>query len=63
MIQNVLRTLGGIERYGIISLLLFFAIFAVMVIWALSLRKQHLCRMAELPLEDEDGAIHKHESL
>jgi hypothetical protein len=53
MIQNVLRTLGGIERYGIVSLCLFFAIFVVMLVWAFSLRKPHLNRMAELPLEPE----------
>lgn len=53
MIQNVLRNLGGIENYGIISLCLFFAIFAMMLVWAFSLGKTHLNRMAELPLEPE----------
>jgi cbb3-type cytochrome oxidase subunit 3 len=57
MIQNVLRNLGGIERYGIVSLVLFFAIFSIMVIWAFSLRKQHLNKMANMPLEsDDEGA-------
>lgn len=54
MIQNVLRNLGGIENYGIISLCLFFAIFAVLLAWAFSLRKPHLNRMAALPLETEN---------
>lgn len=54
MIQNVLRNLGGIENYGIISLCLFFAIFGLTVLWSFSLRKAHLNRMAELPLEPEN---------
>lgn len=58
MIQNVLRHLGGIENYGILSLCLFFLVFSGMVCWALLLRRNHLVRMAELPLENEPEPSH-----
>lgn len=53
MIQNVLRHLGGIEHYGIVSLCLFFAVFAGTIVWACAQKRAHLERMARLPLETE----------
>jgi cbb3-type cytochrome oxidase subunit 3 len=53
MIQNVLQHLGGIERYGILSLCLFFLLFILLMVWAFSLRKPHLERMARLPLNED----------
>lgn len=52
MIKNLLSHMGGIENFGIISLLIFFTFFFGMLIWALLLRKPFLNRMAQLPLED-----------
>lgn len=52
MIQNVLRNIGGIEGYGIISVCLFFLVFSGAVIRALLLRKSDVIRMSALPLED-----------
>ena len=54
MIQNVLRALGGIENYGIISLCLFVFIFACVFVWACVQSKSHLDHMARVPLETED---------
>ncbi len=53
MIQNVMRTLGGIEHYGIVSLLLFAGVFAGVLVWAFMQKKSHLERMARVPLEPE----------
>ncbi len=55
MIQNIIRTLGGIDRYGTVSLCLFGFIFAAVLVWAMSQRKGHLDRMARVPLESEDN--------
>jgi cbb3-type cytochrome oxidase subunit 3 len=52
MIQNVLRNLGGIQGYGLVSLCLFFGLFSCALAWALTRRKQDLEAMARLPLED-----------
>jgi hypothetical protein len=63
MIQNVLRSLGGIENYGIISLCLFVAVFAAMVIWAFLKKRAYLDHMARMPLENETNSnpINPHE--
>ena len=54
MIQNVLRHLGGIENYGIISLCLFCRDFRRRAGLGVCLQKQrHLDRMARMPLETE----------
>ena len=65
MIQNVLEHMGGIENYGIISLILFLACFLGMLVWAFLLRKPFLKKMSRLPLEDDsddtEKGIHSHE--
>lgn len=65
MIENVLKAIGGIEHYGIISLGLFFVFFLGMLVWALFLKKPFLKEMSRMPLnvepEDSDKAIHHHE--
>jgi len=61
MIQNVLRTLGGVDRFGIFSLLLFITVFTGVLLWALVQRPQHLDRMASLPIEEQDSESDSHE--
>jgi hypothetical protein len=53
MFHNILRHLGGIEHYGIISLCLFCAVFTGILVWTFLQRKSHLDRMAQAPLEAE----------
>ncbi len=55
MIKNVLEHIGGIENYGIISVLLFFACFLSAVLWAITRKSTYLNKMKHLPLEDDDG--------
>jgi hypothetical protein len=52
MIQNVLSGIGGVGMYGVISICLFFAVFAGVLVWTLGLKKSYLEAMRELPLED-----------
>ncbi len=56
MIQNVLRELGGIGIYGVVSVCLFFLVFTVALVWTLLQKKPFLQSMSALPLEDEQGA-------
>jgi hypothetical protein len=59
MITNVVREIGGIAVFGIISICLFFAVFGGALIWAL-LQKKSLCqKMSALPLEDGMGGGHE----
>ena len=53
MIQNILRHLGGIQNYGVISLCLFGAVFTGILVWACLQSKSHLDRMSRVPLEIE----------
>lgn len=56
MIRNVLSHMGGIELYGVVSLLLFFVFFLGMLIWVARLRRGHLDAMGRLPLEEDPPA-------
>jgi cbb3-type cytochrome oxidase subunit 3 len=53
MIQNVIRDMGGIAAFGVISICLFFTVFIGAAIYALVQRKAFCDRMRALPLEDE----------
>jgi len=52
MIRNVLTHTGGIAVYGIVSVCLFFAVFAAAVVWTLVQRASHVRHMGRLPLDD-----------
>lgn len=52
MIRNVLTHIGGVEVYGIISVLLFFTLFSAILVWAFRLKRTHLEAMGRLPLQD-----------
>ena len=57
MIQNVLRSLGGIDNYGVISLCLFCLIFTLVVAWTLLQRKSYLDHMSRIPLESDSDDL------
>ncbi len=52
MYKNVLETIADVHIYPIISLLLFFAVFSAMLIWAFRKDKGYLNEMAAKPLDD-----------
>ena len=56
MLHDVLRNLGGIQTYGLVSLCLFIGIFGALMIWSLGQKRSHLERMARLPLESDTEA-------
>ena len=53
MITNVLREIGGVGIYGVISVCLFFFVFGAVLLWAFQLKKPFLRTMSSLPLQDE----------
>lgn len=57
MIRNVLSHIGGVEVYGILSILLFFAFFTGMLVWAFRLKPGHLDAMGRIPLHDADRDV------
>lgn len=52
MIQNVLRAIGGVGMYGVISVCLFFTVFSTAVIWALIQKRSLLNSLSAIPLDD-----------
>ncbi len=52
MIKDVLQSIEGIEIYPIISLLLFFITFVLMLIKVFNLDKKYLQKMGKLPLDN-----------
>jgi hypothetical protein len=54
MIQNVLRDIGGVGIYGVISICLFFAVFGGALLWAFLRNKTFLNAMSSLPLDERD---------
>ncbi len=53
MYKYILEQAGDIDWMAIISLLIFFGVFAVSTILILTKSKQHVDRMAQLPLEND----------
>ncbi len=51
MVENVLSRMGGVGMYGVISIVLFFAVFIGVLVWMVGLKKPYLEEMRELPLE------------
>lgn len=52
MIRNVLTDIDGIGLYGVVSICLFFMVFAGMLIWAFLQKKNVLDSRSLLALED-----------
>ncbi len=53
MKKEALQSLAGVEVYPITSLIIFFVIFMIVVIWALSLDKKVISEMEKLPLDND----------
>lgn len=53
MFQSILRHLGGVQQFGIISLCLFCAVFVGVLFWAFLQKKNHLDYMARVALDPE----------
>ncbi len=56
MIKNVLESIAGVEIYGIISLVLFFAVFLFMVIRTVGIKKDDIRQYSLIPLDDTESS-------
>ena len=54
MFKEVLRDIGGIGLYGVVSISLFFSVFTGSLIMACLHRKSYLDAMSSLPLDDAE---------
>ncbi|MFH2036370.1 MAG: cbb3-type cytochrome c oxidase subunit 3 [Candidatus Zixiibacteriota bacterium] len=52
MIRDVLQSIGGVEIYAIMGLLLFFGLFLFILIRVIKMDKNELQKYSRIPLED-----------
>ncbi len=58
MFKNIFESIPGITTYPIISLLLFFGIFIIVVYWAFfKAKKSYISKMEKLPLDSSNSSI------
>ena len=53
-IKHNLTDIDGVAIYPIISLLLFFAVFVIMLIIVMNYRKSYIDEVSNIPLEEDD---------
>lgn len=53
IVKNHLETIEGVATYPVISLLIFFAFFALLFWWVLTTSKERIKEMKEMPLDDQ----------
>ena len=56
MLSEHLSSIDGVSIYPIISLILFFLVFAVTVVWVVKLDKKYINRMENLPLDSNSDS-------
>lgn len=54
MIRNVLERIGNIEIWPVVSLIIFFVFFVLVLIRVFTTDKKHIDKMKEMPLEDNE---------
>lgn len=54
MFSNLLESMSGVELFGLISLLLFFTIFTLVLFWTLKVDKNYIDKMKNLPLDSSN---------
>lgn len=51
-IKHNMETIAGVAIYPILSLLIFFAFFIGLAVWAFSYKKDKIDEMSQIPLND-----------
>lgn len=53
MYRKVLENIAGVEIYPIITLIMFFVFFLLVLGWIFTLNKKYITRMENIPLDNE----------
>lgn len=53
MYKEALQQVAGVDRFGIISLLLFLSAFVLVLLWAIRLDRRQVERYSRMPLEPD----------
>ncbi|HDZ15251.1 hypothetical protein LCGC14_0684960 [marine sediment metagenome] len=54
-VKGYLESIEGVATYPMISLLIFFVFFTVLLWWVFTASKEHVEEMGALPLENDDN--------
>jgi cytochrome c oxidase cbb3-type subunit 4 len=54
MIRNVLETIQGIEIYPLISFVIFFSFFVILLVSVIRMKKEVIDEVSRLPLDDDN---------
>ncbi len=54
-IKHHMETIAGIEIFPLISFLIFFTFFVLLLIWVLRSSKEYIAEVEQLPLEASDA--------
>ena len=54
-VKHHLDSILGIEIYPLISFIIFFLFFLIMTFWIISMKKDEVKRISEIPLNDENS--------
>ena len=52
MLRDIFKTIGGIESYGLISMIIFVVFFALLILHTASLKKKDVEDFSRMPLDD-----------
>lgn len=52
-----METIGGVEIYPILSLLIFFVFFVLLFWWVFTAKKDYIQNMEQIPLEPENDQV------
>lgn len=53
MFRKYLESIAGVDIYPIISLLIFFIFFTLLITWVMRTRKEYVDELSNLPLETD----------
>lgn len=56
MYKDVLSRIEGVELFPLISLVIFFTFFVLLITWVIRLNRGYIDTMAHMPLEDEESS-------
>lgn len=52
-----METIGGVEIYPILSLLIFFVFFVLLFWWVFTAKKDYIKKVSDIPLDQEDQDV------
>jgi hypothetical protein len=52
MLRDIFKSIGGVERYGMISMIIFLIFFALLLLHTLTLKKNDVKDFSRMPLDD-----------